>query len=67
MKKLALATSLCEVSLKIKEKEVLFYRQTVVKLFHQSILNTLLFILFLRPQNTHILRHQETSTREEYD
>ena len=32
--------SLCEVSLKRKEKEVLFYRQTVVKVFHQYFLSS---------------------------
>ena len=58
----------CEVSLKKrKEKEVLFfYRQTVVKLFHKSILNARTFYpLSSSPEHTHILRHQ-TRTREEW-
>jgi hypothetical protein len=43
--------SLCEeVSLKIKKKEVLFYRQTVVKLFHQ---HATFYPLSSSPEHTH--------------
>ena len=54
MKKLALATLFSVKFLsKIKEKEVLFYRQTVVKLFHQSIHNALYFLSsFFVPRTT---------------
>ena len=59
--------ALCEVSLKKRkeEKEVLFYRQTVVKLFRKVHSQRAPFYpLSSSPEHTHILRHQ-TRTREE--